>query len=273
MTLLVNHAHKPLNPLPSMLKTLIKMPLLLIYNLTEKYYKLQSASLAEGSHFLKLKVPFFAKWESPKLAASIRSGKISAKDDPMWEESGAKDQAEYESYSWQICGMACLKMILTAINKTKEYRAVSLAKEAEKYGVYKKNKSVDPKNNLDGMFHSPFLEFIKTFGLLGFKKTQVQEYQLSHYINDQLFILASVQEDFTAPKTHDPLKKGGHLVVMVGFEVKDKKVTGFYINNPSGKFGENQEYFFIDIETWKNTFSGNILCLFSEIYSSRVQPE
>lgn len=220
------------------------------------YFKFLCGPQKDGSYFLSLKIPSFTKWESSNLVDDIRQNKISAKDDPLWKESGAENLFEYESYSWQICGMICLKMILAAINPNKKYPSIYLAKKAEKFGVYKKNNNPDLKQNLDGMFHIPFLKFIGNFDLFGFRKTMVRDYQLCYYLNKQFFVMTSVSEDFALNQ-----KKGGHMVVVVGYEIKNKKISGFYVNNPSGKSEKIQAYFFVKKETWDNNFSGNVICI------------
>lgn len=253
-----------------MIKKLAKMPSQTFSAWLEIAYRPRFARLPNGSYYLRRKVPFFAKWESPGLVEQIRDGMISAQEDPLWKNSGATDPHEYESYSWQICAMACLKMVLATMNPKKNYPLVSIAKEAEQYGVYKKNGHPDIRKNLDGMFHAPFLEFTKTLGLDGFRRTSAGTHQICRHITRQIFVLASVTEDFAATR---PEEKGGHLVVVVGFEVKNQMISGFYVNNPSGKNKKNQEYSWVDIDTWKKNFSGNIICLRPESYKSSEKPE
>ncbi|MEK7571158.1 MAG: hypothetical protein AAB553_02700 [Patescibacteria group bacterium] len=80
--------------------------LILKKSLYRFFYKPQKIS------FLHKNIPYFSQWESPTLVDTIVRKKISAKDDPRWKNSGAKTKAEYELWSHNTCGMACLKMIL-----------------------------------------------------------------------------------------------------------------------------------------------------------------
>src|SRR3990167_6800417 len=84
------------------------------------------------------KIPYFSQWESPKLVGKIIERKILARDDQKWKNSGAKSPEEYEYWSWNICGMACLKMIL-ASKFSKNYKMIELAKKCEEYGAYVHN--------------------------------------------------------------------------------------------------------------------------------------
>lgn len=78
-------------------------------------------------------VPYFSQWESRGLVKQIITGKIDGKDDPKWRESGAESREEYDEWSWNGCGMACLKMILaSAQNKTIPLAA--LGKMSLRYG-------------------------------------------------------------------------------------------------------------------------------------------
>lgn len=216
----------------------------------------------DGDYFLDYKIPSYAQWVSSELVEDIVGEKINAKDDPRWRESGARTPEEYEMYSWQICGMTCMKMILESIDSDNKIELVKLAIEAEKYQVYKKNSEPDVRINLDGMFHKPFVEFIKKFNLSGYRANSVFENQLAWLLLKNNFIIASVIP-VIRENNPDANSKNGHLVLVCGFQMSQGKVSGFYINNPSGFYSnKSQEKYFVPIGIWERCFSGNIIVVY-----------
>jgi hypothetical protein len=105
----------------------------IIGDLQNYFYKGKIMKLSNGDYFLKREIPSFTQWESKDKVDDIVKGKFDAKNDKLWRKSGTKTKEEYEMYSWQICGMTCLKMILKSINNEKDYKLVELAKDALKY--------------------------------------------------------------------------------------------------------------------------------------------
>jgi hypothetical protein len=59
-------------------------------------------------------VPYFAQWESAELAQRFVDGSLPLADDPRWAASGAGTAAEYGYWANKVCGLACLKMILSS---------------------------------------------------------------------------------------------------------------------------------------------------------------
>ncbi len=193
-------------------------------------------------------IPYYSQWESQELVKDIVVGKISAKKDPKWKQSGAKNLKEYELWSWNICGMACLKMIL-ADKFEKEYKTIALAKDCEKYGGYKPNGS-----KVDGLFYDPFVKFLdKDFGIkarvmrrfltIGKIKKEVQK---GNYFIVSVHHSIREKEELTE-------KKGGHLVLITGFDDEKKSL---FLHNPSGFYKKSQENFEISEKDFKRFFAG-----------------
>jgi len=62
------------------------------------------------------KVPYFSQWETPDMTlAVVAEGAQSALlKDPLWASSGASSVEDYARWAGNLCGMACLKMVLAA---------------------------------------------------------------------------------------------------------------------------------------------------------------
>jgi hypothetical protein len=196
-------------------------------------------------------IPYFSQWESPELIDRILNHTISAADDPLWKNSGALTSEEYRLWSWNICGMACLKMILgDKFNKT--FKTIILGKKCLDYGGYRYNSvitkthrkistdNIVPWEFLDGLFYKPFLKFIKKeFDLEGKIIKPLIIADIIRALSDHKYVIASVNPGIRDPK-NTPKIKGGHLVLITGYDIKQKLI---YIHNPSGFYQQSQEHF------------------------------
>jgi hypothetical protein len=176
-------------------------------------------------------VPYFSQWESRDLVEKIVTKQIAAADDPRWQESGAKNVAEYTSWSWSCCGMACLKMIL-AHQQRKVVPLVMLGKQCVKYGGYRLPLETSP-----GLFYKPFVNFIKQdFGLNGTAVGALTLDEIKHAVSNGGYAIVSVTPEIRFP-SQQPIKHGGHLVLVFGYDDKKKLI---FLHNPSG-FKDSQE--------------------------------
>lgn len=239
------------------MRKFLKPVYLLIGRIKELYYKKETSKLRDGDYFSKYNIPSFTQWESRELIEKIINGETDCKKDPHWEKSGAKNIQEYEMYSWQCCGMACLKMILKSIDSNKNYTVVDLAKDALDNQAYELNDSKNVKDNLNGLIHKPFLKFIKKFNLFGKRIISIEPNYLAYLILNNYFLMASVHHTVRG-NFYKNNPKNGHLVLVVGFRLKKGLISGFFINNPSG-FSSNrsQNKYFVPLQKWNNCFSGD----------------
>lgn len=239
------------------MKKILKSVYFLISIIKNLYYKKEIDKLSNGDYFLKYNVPSFTQWESKEMIEDIIKEKIDCKKDPLWKKSGAKNLEEYEMYSWQCCGMACLKMILKSVYPKKNYSIINLAKDASNISVYTANNSKNIRENLDGLMHSPFLKFIKKFNLSGKRIISIRENYLAHLILKNYFPIASVHPIIRETFYKNNSRKG-HLVLVIGFRLEKGNVSGFFINNPSGFLSnQSQKKCFVPLKKWKKCFSGD----------------
>lgn len=200
------------------------------------------------------KVSYYSQWESPKLVDEIVTRKILARDDPKWSNSGAKSSEEYEYWSWNICGMACLKMIL-ARKTGKEHKTIELAKKCEAYGGYRQQAA-----EVEGLFYRQFCQFLK------------QEFNLKGRIFRYFLTIGRIKKELKKGNcfmvsvsssirklNHTPEHKGGHLVLMTGYD-DDKKTL--YLHNPSGFFDESQENFEVSEKDLRKFFAGRGILIY-----------
>lgn len=201
---------------------------------------------------LKINIPYFSQWESPELVEKIILGDIlEAAKDPKWKNSGAINKQEYLLWSWNMCGMACLKMVLS-FKKLSSPPLIILGKLALKYGCYKINSaSKHPATYLDGLYYYPFIKFLrKEFDIsAGVSRTLVIP-EIIREVDCGHLIIVSVSPQIRSSKK--ALNKGGHLVVITGYSLKQKCL---WLNNPSGFYGQSQENFKVTFADFSKYFS------------------
>lgn len=208
------------------------------------YYSLGVDKLPR--RFCHSSVPYFSQWESRELNKHILEGKFKAEDDPHWWSSGATTKTEYAAWSWSGCGMACLKMILAHRQDT-ILPLVTLGKRCLAYGGYDL-----PLETSAGLKYAPFVAFItKEFNL---KANAVSSLSLPQIITELAkgrYVMASVHPSIRNPKSPEPRQKGGHLVLVLGYDLEKHVLV---LHNPSGDSAESQEYAHISFRDFKKFF-------------------
>lgn len=203
--------------------------------------------LSVPSRFVHKDVPYFCQWESRDLAGSILKKKIATNDDPKWRKSGAKTKREYHDWSWSGCGMACTKMIL-AHRTGKVTPLVELGKKCAEYGGYSM-----PLENSVGLYYKPYTVYVhKAFGWKASIVQGMTFQELMYELSKGNYVIAGVSPQIRQPGSK-PKLRGGHLVLMVGY---DKSKQEFYLHNPSGISKETQEYAAVTFKDFKKFFSG-----------------
>ena len=181
--------------------------------------------------YIHTDVPYFSQWESRELVEPIINGQMSSTDDRNWQNSGASTPEEYAEWSWNGCGMACLKMVIAATRR-EEIPLVELGKRAADYGVY-----TMPLDDSPGMFYKPFVKFIcAEFGLRGKAESALTIPEIKQALGDSGYVIASVSHEIRFPD-QVPTQRGGHLVLVYGYDDNEKVM---YLHNPSG-FIDTQE--------------------------------
>lgn len=205
-----------------------------------KSKKLKSMSYAHE------RVPYFSQWESRDLVGKIIRKESLAKNDPLWKNSGAQTPEEYELWSWNGCGMACLKMIL-AHTLGQEISLAELGRRCMQYGGYVKS-----GDTLEGLYYRPFTEFIQEeFNLTGRVVSPMPLEEIIQEVGQRNYVIASVSHEIRRPEV-SPTRRGGHLVLVVGFDVNREML---FIHNPSGDTRESQEYAQVSFSDFEKFFA------------------
>ncbi|TPN36785.1 C39 family peptidase [Mesorhizobium sp. B1-1-6] len=175
-------------------------------------------------------VPFFSQWETPDMTLAVLAdgAEVALRRDPLWENSGARTLDEYALWAANVCGMACLKMILAARGQI--VPTIELARRCTGYGGY-----VVTERSIKGLIYAPFVSFVKAeFGLEAKVMTSVATSDIPAILGQSRFFIASVSSSIRWPE-REPPSKGGHLVL-----VMSASDEGFRFHNPSGHTGATQ---------------------------------
>ena len=217
--------------------------------ISEKIASFHLRKIEDGDYFISSHVPYQSQFASPELTDVILENKISGENDRNWSSFGFKNPQEYAFWSLKICGMACLKMILEFYNLSNKSIA-ALTNEGLNLGGY------DLKNN-KGWFHKPLLKQAKLYGLKGYITARFGVNSICELILKKKFFIASVNPFIIRfDKNITNAELGGHLVLVIGFRLKNGKCEGFFINNPSGKTDDTRTKAFIPMEIFKKAYGG-----------------
>jgi hypothetical protein len=162
------------------------------------------------------------------LAVLADGADVALRRDPLWRGSGAETPDEYAVWAANICGMACLKMILATRGEI--VPTIDLARRCTRYGGYVVN-----EGSIRGLIYAPFVTFVKAeFGLEAQVMTNVATSDIPAILARSRFFIASVSSSIRWPE-REPPSKGGHLVLVTA-----ASDDGFRFHNPSGHTSATQ---------------------------------
>ena len=183
------------------------------------------------THSVVHPVPYYAQWESAALVPRIIAGDLDARDDPLWQKSGAASAEEYAFWSWRLCGVACLRMALDHWGEAVP-PALTLAEECVAAGAY-----VRREDRVDGLIYAPFAAYVeRRWGLRAESRPELTAEQVSEEVCAGALVMLSVHPSIRdlAP---NPPGRGGHLVLAVGATQE-----AVVIHNPSGFPDRSQQF-------------------------------
>ncbi|MEZ2131253.1 MULTISPECIES: C39 family peptidase [unclassified Sinorhizobium] len=192
------------------------------------------------------KVPYFSQWETPDMTLPLLAeGPSALTRDPLWRNSGAETIEEYARWTVNVCGMACLKMILAARGEI--HPTLELARACTAYGGYVVNE-IDA--SIKGLIYAPFVKFVsERFGLGAETLTNVDTATIPELLAKRRFFIASVHHSIRWPE-REPPSKGGHLVLVTAASPETIR-----FHNPSGHDQASQADVALPLTTFDRFFA------------------
>lgn len=199
------------------------------------------------------KISYQCQFPSSKRVSDVLDGKLIAGDDPDWHSFGFLSREDVTYWAPRACGAACIKMLADMKESTDSFADIIL--KGVQLGGY--NTSSDR-----GWFYKPLLDLAKKYGYEG----SIAGYApISHLATDILannYAYVSVNPQIIrSEKNITSKKKSGHLVLVYGVRIKNHRVEGFYIQNPSGRQKQTQQNVFIPIEQFKDAYGQRAIIL------------
>ncbi|MES2832624.1 MAG: C39 family peptidase [Pseudomonadota bacterium] len=160
-----------------------------------------------------------------------------------WDQKGFISVEEAMTWHKKACGATCVKMIVEAF-KGENLPLGEIIRDAVKDDSYKAGL---------GWVHQPLATFIsKRFDLVATAHRQISTDRIKTALTEGALVIASVGLGFKE-------KKNGHLIVVLGCELKDGEVSGFYVHHPSTDKELCWVKKHIPIQDFANAFSSNII--------------
>jgi hypothetical protein len=136
----------------------------------------------------------------------VTQGASALLGDPLWRESGAATVEEYARWASNICGMACLKMVLAARGDI--HRTIDLARACTAFGGYVVNEA---DRSIKGLIYAPFVTFVaETFGLKAETITNLPTSDIPALLQSRTYFMASVNSQIRWPD-REPTSNGCKL--------------------------------------------------------------
>jgi len=190
-------------------------------------------------------VPYVCQWATPELAADLIAGRVTLADDVNWARSGARDRAEYIEWANHVCGMACLRMVLSH-RDGEAPSLLELTRRSLPYGAY-----VREGERIKGLIYAPFVDYVREqFALESEVRVGIEPEDLPLVLSQRRYFIASVHPGIRQP-SQTPPQRGGHLVLVTAAEAD--RVT---FHNPSGDSPATRQQVTLPLSSFGRFFAG-----------------
>ena len=177
-------------------------------------------------------VPYVCQFATPESAELSLTKKLVPADDPDWKNTGAVSPARYSQWAFTMCGMASVSMALKHF-KGNHTQVAQLAEDALQEGVY-----VEDSKDISSMKYKEFTRWIKKYGLQAEMYTTLSLKGIQLALAEGKLVIVSVNPNIRGYNTAPVIQKGGHLVLVTGY---DKTASTVSLNNPSGFVSTNTQ--------------------------------
>ena len=196
---------------------------------------------------MNVKKIYQCQWASPEA--------VNASSDPRWKDFGFASKKEYRFWSWRLCAIACLKMILNFFFPKNQLKMSGIVNACLKLGGY------DVVNDR-GWYHAAIITYLKNNSLKTKQLRFLSFERLKRLIKNKMLVLASINETLKA-SSH---LQDGHIITIcgVGF-IRGKKFI--YYLDP----GDPQPFFSgkPSVMSWNNFLKRYLLRAIAVSYEKR----
>lgn len=169
-----------------------------------------------------------------------------------WKQFGAPDEATYEHWWQEACGIVSLRTIIGAIRPNDEQSTIfAHITHVIQRGAYLENV---------GWKHDGLVKLAKERSLKGYA-AQLALNAICKEVAANKLVIASVYRPFTRfiDENAERKRRGGHLVVITGFVWENGKCTGLFVEDP---YDIEQRKAPIDSRLFEDIYSGAAIALY-----------
>ena len=175
---------------------------------------------------VSLNVPFVCQFALPEHAELSLKKQLNPVDDQYWANTGARSQERYADWAFTMCGMASAAMALGYFKSETLLQPALLAEDALQHGVY-----IEDEVEISSMRYREFATWIEHYGLKAVVLSKLSIRAIQYALTQKSLVIVSVNPNIRGYNTAQGEQKGGHLVLVVGY---DKNTNTISVNNPSG---------------------------------------
>ncbi len=170
-------------------------------------------------------VPYVCQFAKPEHAELSLKKELNPVDDLHWKDTGAKSPERYAQWAFTMCGMASTAMAVEYF-KGKKLSLVELAEDALQSGVY-----TEGEKEISSMKYREFTKWVRKHSLSAQMFTRLSIRGIQYALSLGSVVMVSVNPNIRGFDTAPFSQKGGHLVLVTGYDVTNQIIL---LNNPSG---------------------------------------
>ncbi len=171
------------------------------------------------------KAPYVSQFATPEFAEKILRDKVLAEHDLAWKNTGAVSPEEYSAWVLTQCGMACTLMALQYFKK-EHVPIVLMANDALAHGVYQRE-----QGRTSDMRYGEYVTWIRNYSLHAELHIRLSIRGIQYALSRGRLVMVSVNPNIRGYETAAPAQRGGHLVLITGYDKSHNTITFI---NPSG---------------------------------------
>jgi len=171
-----------------------------------------------------------------------------------FENFGAPSKEQHKIWTKQTCGIASLKVITDAVEKSKDKTIYLMAQESREYNCFIVPGIVNEPRDIKGIFHEGLLKYAKSFGFQGFRESLAPFEKVVWYLYKNWLFLASVNI-YGIWGDPDEGSDKMHIVLVVGFKKEKGKITEVYYKDSATRLKWRRDTDVVDYEIFRTNFN------------------
>jgi len=168
---------------------------------------------------------------------------------------GAPNDDEYFVWSNQCCGITSMKMLTDHLGVSNKKSIYQMTQDSRAFHTFKVSENYKSHNDIKGIFHKGLAKYAKSFGLNSYQRSIVPIEQVIYLLTKNYYFLASVNIYDIWQDKEKRTGAGLHIVLVVGFEKKNKNVVEIYYKDPSSSRKWNKETDIVGFNLFRSKFN------------------